>query len=138
LLRCNSEEIEQISFVQHYKRKAVEVKATIQPFATEEEARSQRARQLIRIEGSNRSYKRGAYRGNKNDKNNLQGNIAELGNNVYQYGTQDQGEKVHQNDGGNSRLCRKRVSFSLGFFTPGVAPMFFFPGAPPPFLFSVV
>jgi hypothetical protein len=40
LLQSNSEEIERISFVQHYKRKAVESKATIQPFATEEEAKS--------------------------------------------------------------------------------------------------
>jgi hypothetical protein len=39
------------------------------------------------------SYKRGAYRGNRNDKNSLQGNIAELGNNVYQYGTRDQGDR---------------------------------------------
>jgi hypothetical protein len=31
-----------------------------------------------------------------------------LDSNVY-YGTQDQGEKVHQNDGGHSRLCWKRV-----------------------------
>jgi hypothetical protein len=93
LLQSNSEEIEGISFVQHYKRKAVESKAAIQPFATEEEAGSQRARQLIRNEGSNRSYKqRGAYRGNINDKSSLQGNIAELGNNVCQYGTRDQGE----------------------------------------------
>jgi hypothetical protein len=95
LLQSNSEEIERISFVQHYKRKAVESKATIQPFATEEEAGSQQAWQLIRNEGSNGSYKRGAYRGNRNDKNSLQGNIAEFGNNVYQYGTQEQGEKVH-------------------------------------------
>jgi hypothetical protein len=36
---------------------------------------------------------RGAYRDNRNDKNRLQGNIAELGNNVYQYGTQDQGDR---------------------------------------------
>jgi hypothetical protein len=41
----------------------------------------------------NGSYKRGAYRGNRNDKNSLQGNIAELGNNIYQYGTQDQGDR---------------------------------------------
>jgi hypothetical protein len=109
LLQSNSEEIEQISFVQHYKRKAVESKATIQPFVTEQEAGSQQARQLIRNKGSNGSYKRGAYRGNINDKNILQGNIAELGNNVYQYGTRDQGEKVHQNIIGNSRLCQKRV-----------------------------
>jgi hypothetical protein len=60
----------------------VESKATIQPFATEEEAGSQRSRQLIRTEGSNGSYKRGAYRGIINNKNSLQGNIAELGNNV--------------------------------------------------------
>jgi hypothetical protein len=64
----------------------VESKATIQPFATEEEAGSQRARQLIRNKGSDGSYKRGAYRGSINDKNSLQGNIAELGKNVYQYG----------------------------------------------------
>jgi hypothetical protein len=49
----------------------------------------------IRNEGSNGSYKRGAYRGNRNDKNSMQGNIAELGNNIY-YGTRDQGEKVNQ------------------------------------------
>jgi hypothetical protein len=34
LLQSKSEEIERISFVQHYKRKAVKSKATIQPFAT--------------------------------------------------------------------------------------------------------
>ncbi len=77
-------------------------KATIQPFATEEimaddsneeETGSQRTRQSTRNEGSNGSYKRGAYRGNKNDKSSLQGNIAELGNNVYQYGTRDQGDR---------------------------------------------
>jgi hypothetical protein len=94
LLQSNSEEIGRTRFVQHYKRKAVESKATIQPFATEEEARSQQARQLIRNEGFNGSYKRGAYRGNINNKNSLQGNITELGNNVYQYGTRDQGERV--------------------------------------------
>jgi hypothetical protein len=60
LLQSNSEEIKRISFVQHYKRKAVESKATIQPFATEEEAGSKQTRQLIRNEGSNGSYKRGA------------------------------------------------------------------------------
>jgi hypothetical protein len=97
LLQSKSEEIERISFVQHYKRKVVKSKATIQPFATkkimaddsnEEETGSQQTRQLTRNnEGSNGSYKRGAYRGNRNNKNSLQGNIAELGNNVYQYGT---------------------------------------------------
>jgi hypothetical protein len=55
LLQSNSEEIERISFVQHYKRKAVESKATIQPFTTEEEAGSKQTRQLIRKEGSNGS-----------------------------------------------------------------------------------
>jgi hypothetical protein len=58
-----------------------------------EEAGRQWARQLIRNRGSDGSYKRGAYTGNRNDKNSLQGNIAKLGNNVYEYGTQDQGEK---------------------------------------------
>jgi hypothetical protein len=46
---------------------------------------------LTRNEGSSGSYKRGAYRGNRKDKNSLQGNLTELGNNVYQYGTRDQG-----------------------------------------------
>jgi hypothetical protein len=97
LQQSNSEEIERISFVQHYKRKVVKSNATIQPFATkiimadnsnEEETGSQGARQSTRNnEGSNGSYKRGDYRGNRNDKNSLQGNIAELGNNVYQYGS---------------------------------------------------
>jgi hypothetical protein len=59
LLQSNSEEIERISFVQHYKRKAVESKAAIQPFTTEEEARSKQTRQLISNKGSNGSYKRG-------------------------------------------------------------------------------
>jgi hypothetical protein len=94
LLQSNSEEINPKSFVHHYKRKAVESKATIQPFATEDEAGSQQARRLIRNEGSNGSYKRGAYRGNRNVKDSLQGNIAELGNNVHQqYGTRDQADK---------------------------------------------
>jgi hypothetical protein len=75
----------------------------IQPFATkiimaddsnEEETGSQGTQQLTRNnEGSKGSYKRGAYRGNRNDKNSLQGNIAELGNKVYQYGTRDQGDR---------------------------------------------
>jgi hypothetical protein len=69
----------------------------IQPFATkkivaddsnDEETGSQQTRQWTRNEGSNQSYKRGAYRGNrKNYKNSLQGSIAGLSNNVYQYGT---------------------------------------------------
>jgi hypothetical protein len=104
LLQSNSEEIERISFVQHYKRKSVKSKATIQPFATkiimaddsnEEETGSQGTRQSIRNnKASNGSYKRGAYRGKRNDKNSLQGNIAKLGNNVYQYyGTRDHGDR---------------------------------------------
>jgi hypothetical protein len=89
LLQSNSEEIEQISLVQHYKRKVVKSKAVIQPFGTkkimaddsnEEETGSQQTRQSTRNQGSNGSYKRGAYyRGNRNDKNSLQGNLAELG-----------------------------------------------------------
>jgi hypothetical protein len=84
----------------------VKSKATIQPFArrkimaddsNEEETGSQQTRQLTRNEGSNGSYKRGAYRGNRNNKNSLQGNIAELGNNVYKYGTQDQGDRFTRN-----------------------------------------
>jgi hypothetical protein len=87
----------------------VKSKEMIQPFATkiimadvsnEEETGSQGIRQSTRNnEGSNGSYKRGAYRGNINDKNSLQGNIAELGNkvylgnNVYQYGTRYQGDR---------------------------------------------
>jgi hypothetical protein len=81
----------------------VKSKATIQPFATKkimaddsnkEEIGSQGARQSTRNEGSNGSFKRGgAYRGNRNDNISLQGNIAELGNNVYQHGAQDQGDR---------------------------------------------
>jgi hypothetical protein len=72
----------------------VKSKASIQPSATkkimaddsnEEETGSQQTEQSTRKEGSNGSYKTGAYRGNRNDKNNLQGNIAELGNNVNKY-----------------------------------------------------
>jgi hypothetical protein len=94
LLQSNSEEIKQISFIQHHKRKGV-----IQPFATknnmadnsnEEEMGSQPTRPSTRKEGSNGSYN---YRGNRNDKNSLQGNIAELGNNVSQDGTRDQGDR---------------------------------------------
>jgi hypothetical protein len=61
--------------------------------SNEEETRSQRTWESTRNEGSNRSYKRGAYRGNKHDKNSLQGNIAEAGNKVYEYGTRDQGDR---------------------------------------------
>jgi hypothetical protein len=61
--------------------------------SNEEETGSQRTWQSTRNKGSDGSYKRGAYRGNRNDKNGLQGNIAELGNNVYQYGIRDQGDR---------------------------------------------
>jgi hypothetical protein len=43
--------------------------------------------------GSNGFCKRGTNRGNNNDKNSLQENLAELGNNVNQYRTQDQGDR---------------------------------------------
>jgi hypothetical protein len=91
-----------MSFVQHYKRKVVKSKATIQPFATKkimaddsnkEETGSQQTWQSTRDEGSNGSYKKGAYRGNRYKVNSLQGNIAGLGSNVYQYGTQDEGDR---------------------------------------------
>jgi hypothetical protein len=36
---------------------------------------------------------REVHRGNRNDQNSLQGNITELGNNIYQYGTRDQGDR---------------------------------------------
>jgi hypothetical protein len=80
----------------------VKSKATIKPFVTKktmaddsnkEETGSQRTQQSTRNEGSNGSYKKSACRGKRNDKNSLQGNIAELGNNVYQYGTRDQGNR---------------------------------------------
>jgi hypothetical protein len=58
-----------------------------------EETGSQRTWQWTRYKGSNGFYKRGTYRGNINNKNSLQGNIAELGNNVYQYGIRDQGDR---------------------------------------------
>jgi hypothetical protein len=80
----------------------VESTASIQTFATkkimadernEEETGSQRARQRASNKGSNRFYKRGAYRGSNNKNNSLGGNLAELGNNVYQYGTREQGDR---------------------------------------------
>jgi hypothetical protein len=80
----------------------MESKVTIHPFATkksmaddsnEEETGSQGARQSTRNKGSNGIYKRGAYRGNNNNQNSLQGNLAELGNNIYQYRTPDQGDR---------------------------------------------
>jgi hypothetical protein len=80
----------------------VENKGTIQVFATkkimaddsnQEETRSQRARKLTRNKGSNGFYKRCAYRGNNNEKNSLQGNLGELSNNIFQDGTQDQGDR---------------------------------------------
>jgi hypothetical protein len=61
--------------------------------ATRKRPESQQTRQSTRNdEGSNGSYKKGAYRSNRNDKNSLRGNIAELDNNIYQYGTRDQGD----------------------------------------------
>jgi hypothetical protein len=81
----------------------MESKATVQPFAekkimagdsNEEETGSQQTRKSTRNKWSNGFYKRGAYRGSNNEKNSLQGNIAELSSsNVYQYGTWDQGDR---------------------------------------------
>jgi hypothetical protein len=59
--------------------------------ATRKRPENQRTWQSTRNKGSNGFYKRGAYRGNNKDKNSLQGNLTELGDNVYQYGTRDQG-----------------------------------------------
>jgi hypothetical protein len=53
---------------------------------------------------------RGAYRGNRNDKNSLQGNIAELGNNVYQYGTRDQGDRFTRTTEAIADYVRKEYS----------------------------
>jgi hypothetical protein len=81
----------------------MESKATMQPFATKktmaddsnkEETRSQQPRRSTRNRGFNGFHKRGACIGNNNDKNSLQGNLAELGNIVYQNGTQDQGDRL--------------------------------------------
>jgi hypothetical protein len=81
----------------------VESKAAIQPFATkkimadnsnEEDTRRQGTRQSTRNKGSIGFYKWGAYRGNNNDKNSLQGNLAELGRSICQYGTRDQGDRL--------------------------------------------
>jgi hypothetical protein len=77
--------------------------------SNEEETGSQRTQQLTRNEGSNGSYKRGAYRGNRNDKNSLQGNIAELGNNVYQYGTQDQGDRFTRTTEAISKMLKESI-----------------------------
>jgi hypothetical protein len=78
-----------LSFITHVERQLCIVNQGYR-----EETGSQGTRQSTRNnEGSNGSYKRGAYRGNRNNTNSLQGNIAELGNNVYQYGTRDQGDR---------------------------------------------
>jgi hypothetical protein len=70
----------------------------------------QQTRQSTRNEGSIGSYKRGAYRGIRNDKNSLQGNIAELGNNVYQYGTQDQGDRFTRTTEAVANYVRREYS----------------------------
>jgi hypothetical protein len=76
--------------------------------SNQEETGSQRTQRSTRNEGSNRSHKTGAYRGNRNDKNSLQGNIAELGNNIYQYGIRDRGDRFTRTTEGIAD-CRKRV-----------------------------
>jgi hypothetical protein len=68
-------------------------KKTMAEDSNEEETGSQRTWQSTRNKGSNGFYKRGAYRANNNKKNGLQGNLSELGNKVYQYGTQDQDDR---------------------------------------------
>jgi hypothetical protein len=93
---------------------------TKQPFATkkvmadnsnEEDTGSQQTRQSTRNKGSNGFYKRGAYtRGNNNEKNSLQGNLTELGNNVYQYGTQDQGGRFTRTTDATSDYVRSENS----------------------------
>jgi hypothetical protein len=93
-------------------------KATIQPFATKkiiaddsnkEETRSQGTRQLTR-------NKRGAYRGNNNDKNSLQGNLVELGSDVYQYGTQDQGDRFTRTREAVANYVRREYSKEMRLF----------------------
>jgi hypothetical protein len=73
-------------------QKFLKSKARIQPFAikkimadnsNKEETGNPQTPHLTRNEGSDGSDKRGANRGNRNKKNSLQRNIAELGNNVY-------------------------------------------------------
>jgi hypothetical protein len=49
-------------------------------------------------------------RGNRNDKNRLQGNIAELGNNVYRYGTQDQGDRFTRTTEAIANYVRREYS----------------------------
>jgi hypothetical protein len=80
----------------------VKSKAAIQPFverkikaddSNKEETGIQWTRQWTRNEGSNGLNKGGVFRGNRNNKNSLQGIIAEFGNNVYQHGTLDQGDR---------------------------------------------
>jgi hypothetical protein len=65
---------------------------------------------LASNEGSNGSYKRGAYRGKRNDKNSLQRNIAELRNNVYQYGTRDQGDRFSRTTEAIAHYVRREYS----------------------------
>jgi hypothetical protein len=100
----------------------VKSKATTQLFATkiimadnsnEEETGSQRTRQSTRNEGSNRFYKRGAYSGNINDKNSFQGNHAELGNNLYQYGTRDQGDRFTRTTEAIANYVRREYSKNM-------------------------
>jgi hypothetical protein len=78
--------------------------------SNEEETRSQQTRQWTRNEGSNGSFKKGAYRGNRSKKNSLQGNIVELGNNVYQYGTQDQSDRFTRTTEAIAHYVRREYS----------------------------
>jgi hypothetical protein len=103
----------------------VQSKATIQPFVTKiimadnskkEETGSQRTRQLARNKGSNGFYKRGAYRGNNKEKKSLQGNLAELGDNVYQYGTPDQGDRFTRTTEAIADYVGREYSKEMGLF----------------------
>jgi hypothetical protein len=96
----------------------VESKAMMQPFATKKimaddsneiETGSQRTRQSTQNKRCNGFCKRGAYRGNNIKKNSFQGNLAEFGNNVYQYGTRDQGDKFTRTTEAIAEYGQKRV-----------------------------
>jgi hypothetical protein len=81
--------------------------------SNQEETGSQQTWQSARNEGSNGSYKRGAYRGNRNNKNSLQGNIAEHGNSIYQYGTRDRGDRFTRTTEAIADYVRREYSKEL-------------------------
>jgi hypothetical protein len=96
----------------------VKSKAIIQPSATkkiladdsnEEETGSQRTRQSTRNERSNGSYKRGAYRGNRNIRTVCKETLQSLVTTFTNMELEIKVIEVHQNGRSNSRLFRKRV-----------------------------